>query len=170
MELKTIQDQTKTGMVFEHIRTNGASTIKQIERALGFDAHTCVYQMKVRGLLISSSKSGTHQSIYEILPRTVHTQLNVKTPKKTLTKMRRNTKPRQLIQVVCGNDLVPVFKYAVGARKTVINGFKTTMSFDHNKTNLAAIKAIVANISNDGLTVSVSQLDKVSEYVESPLF
>jgi hypothetical protein len=164
-------DKTKVGQVFEYIRVNGASTIKEIEKAVKFDAFTCVHGMKYRGILVSAPAKNGGEHIFEILPRTTHLVTNVKTPKKTLTKMRKyNSHPKTLIQVVCANQVAPVFKYAVGARKTVINGYNTTMSFDHNKTNLAAIKAIVASMNNDGLTVSVSQLNKVSEYVESPLF
>jgi hypothetical protein len=158
-------DKTKTGQVFEYIRTHGASTIGQIEQALKFDAYICVHSMKHREILFSTMVEGSNEQIFEVLPRTTHLVTNVKTPKKRLAELRKyNSHPRQLIKVVCDKEHASVFKYAVGARNSRTNGRTTTMKFEHSRPNLKAIKSIAKNINSDGFNVSVSRLDKKVGY------
>jgi hypothetical protein len=175
--MKMVKDNTKTGLVFHYIRQNGAQSINEVEKALGIDAYQIMHDMKNRGLLLFSTSGGTSRTgIFEILPKAVHTQENIKTPISAFNKKVPGYNDR-ILRVVIPNSkkadaAFSVLKYAVGkpkkgSLKYLSNGV-TQMDISVNDERLEVITNIIHGMRNDGFKVEAEVMKKkVTTTIES---
>lgn len=166
--MKMVNDKTKTGLVFHYIRQNGAQTINEVEKALGIDAYAIMHSMKDRGLLLFSSTGTTSRTgIFEILPKTVHTQENIKTPLSAFNKKVGGYNDKVLRITLPQNKktetALQVLKYAVGNPKRNSLQFvkdKTHLDISVNDDRIEVIANIINGMRKDGYKIDATVLEK----------